>query len=252
MMKLKSIQISLTPAAGKQLIALALAQNEHLLNAVREHTVVIVAGTTNTYIAKAVLEAIGEEGFTGKHFFRGIVSGQPVPADLPEMDGDVVIEKGHWIHGKIIQEVAPTLRAGDIILKGANAVDLQTGEAAVMIGHPEGGTLTSIIAAAIGRRVEVMVPVGVEKRVDGPVSRLCSLCNDPEAGGTRLAMAPGKAYTEIDAIRELTGAQSTLIAAGGICGYEGIAWFQCTGTEEQLEQVKHLWQKVKNTAPYQF
>ena len=249
---MKSIQISLTPAAGKQLIALALAQNEHLLNAAREHTVVIVAGTTNTYVAKAVLEAIGEDGFTGTHFFRGITSGQPVPVGLPEMDGDVVIEKGRWIHGRIIQEVAHELKAGDIILKGANAVDLKTGDAAVLIGHPEGGTLTSIFAAAIGRRVEVIVPVGVEKRVDGPVSQLCSLCNDAEASGTRLAMAPGRAFTEIDAIRELTGAQATLIAAGGICGYEGIAWFQCTGTEEQLEQVKQLWQKVKGTPPYQF
>lgn len=249
---MKSVQISLTPAAGKQLIALALAQNAHLLNAAREHTVVIVAGTTNTYVAKALLEAIGETGFTGTHFFRGIVSGQPVPADLPAMDGDVVIEKGRWIHGRIIQEVAPELKAGDIILKGANAVDLKTGEAAVLIGHPAGGTLTGIYEAVIGRRVEVIVPVGVEKRVDGPISRLCSLCNNPEASGTRLAPAPGQAYTEIDAIRELTGAQATLIAAGGICGYEGIAWFQCTGTEEQLDLVRKLAQQVGNTPAYRF
>lgn len=249
---MKSIQISLTPAAGKQLIALALAQNEALLSAAKEHTVVIVAGTTNTYIAKAVLAAIGEEGFTGRHFFRGIVSGKPIPADLPEMDGDVVIEKGKWIHGTTIQEVAPTLKAGDIILKGANAVDLKTGDAAVLIGHPAGGTLAGIFEASIGRRVQVMVPVGVEKRVDGPLSDLCRLCNDPEATGVRLAPAPGKAYTELDAIRELTGAEAKLIAGGGICGYEGIAWFQCTGTDEQLAKVKACWQQVKDTPPYQF
>jgi len=249
---MKSIQISLTPAAGKQLIALALAQNEALLKAAREQTVVIVAGTTNTYIAKAVLDAIGETGFTGKHFFRGIVSGQPVPSDLSEMDGDVVIEKGKWIHGKTIQEIAPTLKAGDIILKGANAVDLKNGEAAMLIGHPSGGTLAGIFEASIGRRVQVIVPVGVEKRVDGPVSALCALCNDSEASGVRLAPAPGKAYTEIDAIRDLTGAEAHLIAAGGICGYEGIAWFQCTGTPQQLEQVQQYWQKVKNTPAYQF
>lgn len=249
---MKSIQISLTPAAGKQLIALALAQNEALLSAAKEHTVVIVAGTTNTYIAKAVLAAVGEDGFTGSHFFRGIVSGKPVPADLPEMDGDVVIEKGKWIHGKTIQEVAPALKAGDIILKGANAVDLKTGDAAVLIGHPAVGTLAGIFEASIGRRVQVMIPVGVEKRVDGPVSDLCRLCNDPEATGVRLAPAPGKAYTELDAIRELTGAEAKLIAAGGICGYEGIAWFQCTGTDEQLAKVKACWQQVKDTPPYQF
>jgi len=249
---MKSIQISLTPAAGKQLIALALARNEALLAAARERCVVIVAGTTNTYVAKAVLEAIGEEGFTGKHFFRGIVSGKTVPSDLPEMDGDVMIEKGKWIHGKTIQEVAPALKTGDIILKGANAVNLQTGEAAVLIGHPSGGTLAGIFEAAVGRRVKVIVPVGVEKRVEGPISALCLLCNDPEAAGTRLAPAQGKAYTEIDAIRELTGAEARLIAAGGVCGYEGMAWFQCTGTKAQLEQVKQYWQQVKDTPAYQF
>lgn len=249
---MKSIQFALTPAAGKQLIANALAQNEHLLKAARERTVVVVAGTTNRYVAKALLEAIGESEFTGKHFFRGITSGKPVPADLPEMDGDVVIEKGRWIHGRIIQDVAPELKAGDIILKGANAVDLKTGDAAVLIGHPEGGTLTGIFAAAIGRRVEVMVPVGVEKRVDGAISQLCSLCNDPQASGVRLAPAPGKAYTEIDAIREMTGAQAALIAAGGICGYEGAAWFQCTGTDEELKKVREVIEKVKNTPAFAF
>lgn len=249
---MKSIQISLTPSAGKQLIALALAQNEEVLKAAKEHTLVIVAGTTNTYIAKAVLEAIGESGFTGKHFFRGIVSGQPVPSDLPEMDGDVVIENGRWIHGRTVQEAAPELKNGDMILKGANAVELRTGDAAVLIGHPMGGTLAGIMQASIGRRVKVMIPVGVEKRVEGPVSELCHLCNDPEASGVRLAQAPGKAYTELDAIQELTGASAHLIAAGGVCGYEGIAWFQCTGTDEQLAKVQQIAKRVKDTPAYHY
>ncbi len=252
MMEMKSIQISLTPAAGKQLIALALAQNEALLCAAKEHTVVIVAGTTNTYIAREVLNALGETGFTGQHFFRGIVSGQPVPADLPEMDGDVVIEKGRWIHGKTVQEAAPELKAGDMILKGANAVDLKTGQAAVLIGHPMGGTLAAIQQAAIGRRVQVLIPVGVEKRVDGPVGELCQMVNDPQASGARLALAPGKAYTELDAIRELTGAEAKLIAGGGVCGYEGIAWFQCMGTDEALSKVKDIILQVKDTPAYHF
>lgn len=249
---MKSIQISLTPAAGKQLIALALSQNAELLTAVREHTVAIVAGTTNTAIARAFLNAIGEEGFTGKHFFRGIVSGKPVPADLPEMEGDVIIHKGRWQRGRTILEAAADLQAGDVILKGANAVDLKTGEAAVLIGHPAGGTLAGIWQTAVGRRVRVIVPVGVEKRVDGPINELCALCNDPQASGTRLAAAPGKAYTELDAIRELTGAQARLIAAGGVCGYEGIAWFQCSGTDEQLDQLKAYVQRVKDTPAFHY
>lgn len=248
---MKKIQIMLTPAAGKQLMALALARNAVLLDALQNNTVAVVAGTTNTYIAKELLALIGED-FDGKHFFRGITSAQPAPADLPPFPGDVIIEKGKWIRGKIIQEAAPAMKAGDVILKGGNAVDLKTGEAAVLIGHPEGGTLASIWQANAGRRVKVMIPVGVEKRVDGPIAELCRLCNDGEASGARLAAAPGKAYTEIDAIFELTGARATLIAAGGVCGCEGAAWFQCEGTDEQLAHVKEYVQKVQNTPLYAF
>lgn len=249
---MKSIQFMLTPAAGKQLIALAICENPLILDALRNHTLVIVAGTTNVYIARTLLALIGETEFTGKHFFRGIVSGKPIPQDLPAFDGDIVIEKGRFIRGKTIQEVAPELNAGDIILKGANAVDLKTGEAAVLIGHPEGGTLASILQASIGRRVRVISPAGVEKRVDGPIHQLCKLCNDPDASGVRLAPSPGAAYTELDAIRELTGAEPHLIAAGGICGYEGCAWFQCSGTEAQLEKLAAIIQQVKDTPPYQY
>jgi len=249
---MKSIQFSLTPAGGKRLIALGLKQNAELLEALQSHTVAIVAGTTNGYIARELLSLVGEEGFTGSHFFRGIVSGRPVPSDLPPMEGDVIIENGKWIRGKTIQEAAPAMKAGDIILKGANAVDLKTAEAAVLIGHPEGGTLASIWQASVGRRVRIIVPVGVEKRVDGPISELCALCNAPEAAGVRLAAAPGKAYTEMDAVRELSGAEVRLIAAGGVCGYEGIAWFQCTGTEEQLEKARQYIQMVKDTPAFDY
>ena len=248
---MRSIQVTLTPAAGKQLIALALSRNSALLHALQNNTVAVVAGTTNTYIAKALLALIGEN-FDGKHFFRGITRAQPLPEDLPPFGGDVIIEKGKWIRGMTIQEAAPAMKAGDVILKGANAVDLKTGEAAVLIGHSEGGTLASIWQANVGRRATVMIPAGVEKRVDGPIAELCRLCNDGEAGGARLAAAPGKAYTELDAIAELTGAKATLIAAGGVCGCEGAAWFQCEGTDEQLALVKEYVQQVQDTPLFAF
>ena len=225
----------------------------HVLHAFSVHiSPGVLKSIANATVTKTLLSSIGEDGFTGKHFFRGIVSGQPVPSDLPEMEGDVVIEKGCYVRGKTVQEVAPSLGAGDIILKGANAVDLKTGEAAVLIGHPEGGTLASIWQACVGRRTKVIVPVGVEKRVDGPVKELCELCCSPDANGARLAAAPGKAFTEIDAIRQLTGVDAKLIAAGGVCGCEGAAWFQCSGTDEQLQKLYACIAKVKQTPAFAF
>lgn len=66
-------QFLLTPAAGKRLIAKAVAALPAIQEAVRERTVVIIAGTTNAYVAEELLGLIGQaEGFSHERFFRGI------------------------------------------------------------------------------------------------------------------------------------------------------------------------------------
>ena len=58
---MKNTQIFLTPNEGKQLIADALASLDFVQEAMREHTVVVVMGTTNAYLANALLSQLGEE-----------------------------------------------------------------------------------------------------------------------------------------------------------------------------------------------
>ncbi len=53
-------------------------------------------------------------------------------------------------------------KEGDVILKGANSVDLKEKKAAILIGHPKGGTIAISMQAVIGRRVHLIVPVGLE------------------------------------------------------------------------------------------
>ncbi len=249
---MKSKQIFLTPAAGKQLIAYALAQAPAVQEAMAHHTVLVVAGTTNAYLAKALLESMGETAFCKYRFFRGIIRREAIPASLGELDGDVIIHKGQWIHGKSIYDVADQMQVGDIIFKGANALYLPTGETAVLAGNPTSGTMGALYRAAIGRRVKVIVPVGVEKRVEKPIFELCQLCNDAQATGLRLAPSPGKAYTELDAIHALTGAKAEIVAGGGVCGCEGGVFFQCAGTGEQIGCLENWLQKVSNTPRFSF
>jgi len=103
-------QFVLTPSAGKRLIAKALARHPTILNALKSGTVVIVAGTTNGYVAEEILKTLGvSEGFSRKRFFRGIIlpPGQAVTSegrlvDESKFPGDVVITKNVWQKGKTI------------------------------------------------------------------------------------------------------------------------------------------------------
>ncbi|PKN72770.1 MAG: hypothetical protein CVU52_07660, partial [Deltaproteobacteria bacterium HGW-Deltaproteobacteria-10] len=127
-------QYLLTPAAGKRLIGKALTRHHAILNSMKGGTVVIIAGTTNGYVAEEVLLSLGQAAdFRRERFFRGVVMPPARPTgpsgmlpDESSFPGDVVIKDGIWQKGKTIFDVVADLKEGDVILKGANAVDLVT------------------------------------------------------------------------------------------------------------------------------
>jgi hypothetical protein len=240
-----------TPAAAKRLIGLALAAHPAVQAALSSNTLVIIAGTTNGYAAQEILKTLGqEEGFSRKQFFRGIVlppgrttelGRLPDESDFP---GDVVIVKGIWQKGKTIFDVADGLREGDIILKGANALDPVRHQAAVLISHPRGGTIIAALQAAVGRRVRLILPVGLEKRIPGDLMELAVRLNAPGGKGPRLLPVPGEVFTEIEAIRLLCGARAEMMAAGGVGGAEGAVWLALQGSPEQMAKAEELMRTV--------
>lgn len=242
----------LTPAAGKRLIAVALAAHPEITRALRLGTVVIVAGTTNGYVAEEVLRSIGQaESFSRRRFMRGVVlppwhqtSDTGRLPDESEFPGDVVISRGIWQRGKTIFDLADDLEEGDIILKGANALDLERRQAAVLISHPGGGTVMAALKAVVGRRARLIVPVGLEKRVSGDLGGLASRLNMPGGSGPRLLPVPGEVFTEIEAVSLLTGAKACLVAAGGVCGAEGSVRLAVWGGEEQIDAALDLYRAV--------
>lgn len=242
---MKKIQFYLTPSEGKRLIAKGIASLPQIKKAMQEHTVAIISGTTNAPIAYALLRLIGQESeFNHRNFFRGLTV--PAGTDVKsEFMGDVIIQKGKWLQGKTIFDVENDLGKDDIILKGANAVNLTDKEAAVLIGNPKVGTSLPILNAVYGRRAKLYVPVGVEKRVDESISALADFVNAPDAEGLRLLPLPGEVFTELEAISSLTGAEAVVIAGGGVLGAEGGAYYMATGTEEALILLKDILKTVK-------
>ena len=68
--------------------------------------------------------------------------------------------------------------------------------------------------------------------------------NLPGQNGFRLLPIPGEVFTEIDAIRLLTGVEAEIIAAGGIGGAEGAVWLTLEGSREEMERTEELLQRV--------
>jgi len=251
-------QFLITPAAGKRLIGKAMAAHPEIRRALDGGTIVIVAGTTNGYVAEEILSTIGGTGdFTRNRFFRGVTLPPSRPTtdtgrlpDESEFPGDVVITNGGWQKGKTIFDVVDGLKEGDIVLKGANALDLNRKRAAIYIGDPKGGTTAVALQAVAGRRVRLILPVGLEKRISGDLDDLAGKLNAPGARGPRLLPVPGRVFTEIDAIALLTGAAAELVAGGGVCGAEGSVWLAVSGEPEQEEAAENLLRSLSDEPPF--
>lgn len=252
-------QFVVTPAAGKRLIARALIVHPSVRHALANATLVVIAGTTNGYVAEELLREFGyEAGFTRGRFFRGATLPARYRATemgrLPDestFPGDVVIERGVWQKGKTIFDVVDGLRAGDVILKGANALDINSKRAAILIGHHKAGTIGVTLQAVAGRRVQLILPVGLEKRVAANLDELAALLNAPSTRGARLLPVPGTVFTELDAIQALTQATAQLIAAGGVCGAEGSVWLAVSGTAECVDRAESLLRSVASEPPFE-
>ncbi|MBD3305065.1 hypothetical protein GF339_01810 [candidate division KSB3 bacterium] len=251
-------QYIITSAAGKRLIARAVAAHPAITKALQSGTVVVIAGTTNGYVAEEILKSLGQaEKFDRRRFFRGITlpPGQPTAKtgrlpDESEFPGDVIIVQGVWQPGTTIFDVVDDLQEGDVVLKGANAIDLDNQRAGILIGHPKGGTIGTAIQAVIGRRVRLMLPAGLEKRLSMDLDNAVDLLNTPGAQGPRMWPASGEIITELHAIALLTGAIAELIAAGGVCGAEGSVRLAVSGTPEQEAAARKLLDDILAEPPF--
>jgi hypothetical protein len=220
-----------TPDASKRLIGRGIVSDAAVRRALTSHTLVIVAGSTN---ACAAAELLGPE-FPAADFIRGYLGEREGLGAFP---GDVVLRSGKWERGKQIFDVAADLGPGDVILKGANALHYPTAEAAVLVADSRGGTVLCAVEAAIGRRVELIVPVGLEKLVYEDLRVVSRRVNAPGRQGLRLLPVPGRVFTEIEALATLAGVDARLVAAGGIGEAAGAVLLLVEGPAEALEMAR--------------
>lgn len=208
--------LTLIPATGKRLIAKAIAVHPTIQAALKSGTLAIIAGTTNGYVAEEILKSIGQsEGFSKKRFFRGVVISPQLPVTesrrLKEergFPGDAVIASGTWQRGKTIFDVVGDLKEGDVILTGANDLDLTNRQAAVLYRPSKRMHCRCIPTGRGGTEGKDDPPCRpVETRVNCNLRELATRMNLPGIHGSRLLPVPGEVFTEIDAISLMTRRQ---------------------------------------------
>ena len=241
------VVLSLTVSESKRLIAKGVAAADFVRRAIDEGTLAVASGTTNAY----VVEEITGERFDKKTFVTGrtLPHGYDGPATSfthPEL----VIRKGERLDLKVteaLEEMGP----GDVCVKGANALNYERGQAAVLIGHPTGGTVGATIGTIVSRRICYLHPVGLEKNVAVDLEDVARrLIRDPEGRGPTLWVVPGCIFTEIEALRVLAGVEAFPVASGGIGGAEGAVWLGMVGEQKQLEVAEAAIESVRGEPPF--
>ncbi len=239
----------LTVAESKRLIAKGVAAMSSVKKAIREGMLVVATGTTNAY----VLEELWGKKLDKRRYRSGITTPRVVEKldEPPEKPiPDVVFRKG-----KVVRELdrlnAPEeMRKGDVYIKGANALDYKRKMAGVLIGSPTGGTTGSALRHIIGKKVNLIIPIGLEKLVYEDINELHRLASVEDYEGPSLWPITGTIVTEIEALGILTGVKATLFAAGGIAGAEGAVRLLLNGTDEQVEAAVKLTNSIKGEPRY--
>ncbi len=228
--------VVLSAGAAKRIIAKGVTALPAVQNALVNGTIVITLGTTNAFVAE---ELLGEPIDRGA-FAAGFIDDRfNVNARLGEM-GEIVIRNGERTEIDM-QDLLDSLTAGDVIIKGGNAID-PWGNVGVLMASRTAGTVGRYYSIALARGVDIVVPISLQKAVHTSVNDLAremgsdriDLCMGLSSGMYPLV---GRVVTEIDALESLYPVQVMQIANGGAGKGAGSVSLLITGQEKYVRAV---------------
>jgi len=231
--------VTLTVAEGKRLIAKGVLAHPAVKAKLKQGLVCLAKGGTNGYLY---------EELTGQLDARlAYCSGVLKPQKNAEYSGlvreplkDLVLRDGKAVE-TLDRFTAPAqMQVGDIYIKGANALDYKNQLAGILIAGENGGTIGAVAGHLHTKKIHLIIPVGLEKRVLEDLATLSRLTFAEDATSPRLWITGGTIITEIEALHLLCGVTTHLIAAGGIAGAEGCLHLLLEGDAQQIDAAKTL------------
>lgn len=249
--KIVQAQMVLTVSESKRLIAKAVAQMPIVKKALKDGMVIVAKGTTTTYVAEEIL---------GKKIEHGaFVYGRVYPAKggkrlrPDENVSEVVLVKGKHQKDISLAEAVKKLRADDVVIKGANALDYDNKVAGGIIGGPPSGTTGTFIPYQVGAKAHLVIPVGLEKQVAGNVVDIVKKMQEPVESLNNvysMFLFTGHIVTEIEALEILADVSAFQAAAGGIGGAEGSVRLVCRGQRAKVEKALKIANEIQGEPPF--
>jgi hypothetical protein len=236
---------TLIPSESKRLIAKAVAALPEVQHALKHGRLVIGLGTTNGYIIR---ELLGRDIDPERHTAGWVTDGELKVQDRDIRPKGTVLIKGEPVDMDA-EEAVQDFTPDDVIIKGANAVDM-SGVAGVLLASEVGGTIGNVIGVLAARGSHLIIAVGLEKLIPSvdAAADMLGIQKISHAIGKKVGMMPlrfGQVVTEIDALDILFGVEAVHVASGGVLGSEGAVTIAIEGEEERVKATMDLVREIK-------
>jgi hypothetical protein len=220
----------LNATTAKRLIAQGVVAHPLVKSAVDQGTAIVTLGTTNGYVASELLGMPIDQGA----FAAGVIDDRwNINARLGEAT-DLVLKNGQQIPFDE-EALLGALTAGDVVIKGGNALD-PFGTVGVLMAATTGGTVGRYVPTAQARGVDIVIPISIAKSIHTSIAELTL-----EMGSRKLELTmgipcgmyplTGYVVTEIEALALLFDVHATHVCSGGIGTGQGSVSLLIEGEE---------------------
>jgi hypothetical protein len=236
----------LTPTESKRLIAKGVVALPEVQQALSGGTIIVSWGSTCSYVAS---ELVGED-IECRRFMAGYVEeGELKVSDGVNRINPIILQNGKRVD-LLTRDVLEEFGGDDVFIKGANAIDPQ-GNTGILLRHEAGGTIGMSLGILAARGSHLILPVGLEKLIPSmkEATNTCGLHTVEYASGVEVGLMPvmyGRAITEIDAVRILTGADAVHIASGGLGNSQGAVTLAVSGDKADVEKTIDIIENIKS------
>ena len=241
---------TLTPAESKRLIAKAVVRMPEMQAALENAYVILTGGTSNAFVVE---ELLGGE-YQPARFTAGISTNGLLCVTNPQdrIPFPVILHKGKVVQ-KTIREALDDFHRETVVIKGANAIDLE-GNVGVITAGFDGGTVPAILGTVTSQGLTMIAPVGLEKLV--PSVKESSLSTGAKTFDYSLGadfgmfcLVNARAVTEIEALRILFGVDVKHVASGGVGGSQGAVVLVMMGEDAKVKSAIELVEGIKGEKP---
>jgi hypothetical protein len=244
-------EVVLTPTESKKLIAQSILHLNEFQDALEKGIVALHPSSSTIFLYEKILGhrpkgvwvcgVLARKGLCGSKEAQDMIAGRgPGIHDPAKSRQAWFFKKGILQEQTALGDILEEMTARDVYVKGSNAVDPQ-GNVGVLYANPAGGggTIGKVIAAYRKKNFHLLLPIGLEKLI--PVSiavaaKKAAFKKVDKAMGMPCGLipVPGRKIDEVDALKILSGAQATPIAAGGLGGAEGSIVLALEGSDQEV------------------